>query len=345
MKAFLIFFICSSVQCAAQIIGEKDSLKITGYMEVYYLYDLINRESHTRPEFVYSYNRSNEINLNLGFMKGSYSSSGIRANLAIMTGTYVNANLKNEPGVLKNLFEANIGARISKKRDLWVDAGIFASHIGFESAIGKDSWNLTRSILADNSPYFESGVKVGYTTPTGMWFLSGMILNGWQRIQMIEGNSLPSFGTQITFRPSGSVTLNSSTFLGTDKPDSARLIRYFHNFYGIFRLSERIAVTIGLDNGWEERQNDSGYNLWYSPVVIFRTKLSEKISFDLRGEYYDDSNNVIVKSADPFRVKGISMNIDYQIFSNALWRLELRHLNGAMIDKNTCITTCLAVGF
>ncbi len=37
------------------------------------------------------------------------------------------------------------------------------SHIGFESAVGSDCWNLTRSILAENSPYFESGIKLNYT--------------------------------------------------------------------------------------------------------------------------------------------------------------------------------------
>lgn len=57
------------------------------------------------------------------------------------------------------------------------------SHIGFESAIGKDCWNLTRSILADNSPYYETGIKLGYTSKNEKLYLAGMYLNGWQRIQ------------------------------------------------------------------------------------------------------------------------------------------------------------------
>jgi hypothetical protein len=77
----------------------------------------------------------------------------------------------------------------------------FASHIGFESAIGKDCWNLTRSILADNSPYYESGAKLSYTSKNEKWFISGLILNGWQRIQRVEGNNLPAFGHQLTFKP------------------------------------------------------------------------------------------------------------------------------------------------
>ena len=90
----------------------------------------------------------------------AYNTDQVRANLAVMTGTYANANLAAEPGVLRGIFEANAGAKISKKKNVWVDAGIFASHIGFESAIGKDCWNLTRGILADNSPYYELLLKV-----------------------------------------------------------------------------------------------------------------------------------------------------------------------------------------
>ena len=114
-----------------------------------------------------------------------------------MTGTYANSNLAAEPGVLKNIFEANAGVKISKKKKLWIDAGIFESHIGFESAIGKNCWNLTRSISADNSPYYESGIKLSYTSDNEKWFLSGLILNGWQRIQRVNGNNTPAFGHQL----------------------------------------------------------------------------------------------------------------------------------------------------
>ena len=55
---------------------------------------------------MYSHNRHNEVNLNLGFIKANYDSEKVRSNLAIMTGTYANANLSAEPSVLKNIFEA-----------------------------------------------------------------------------------------------------------------------------------------------------------------------------------------------------------------------------------------------
>jgi hypothetical protein len=129
-----------------------------------------------------------------------YATEKVRANFALMTGSYANANLAAEPEVLKNIFEANAGVKISSKKNVWIDAGIFASHIGFESAIGRDCWTLTRSMLADNSPYYESGVKFSYTSDNGEWFVSGLFLNGWQRIQRVEANNTPAVGHQLTWK-------------------------------------------------------------------------------------------------------------------------------------------------
>ena len=177
MKTLFLFVLTVITFTAkAQNDSTKSPFKFSGYLETYYSYDFGNPSNHNRPGFIYSHNRHNEVSLNLGFIKMAYEKDNLRANLALMTGSYANANLATEPGVLKNIYEANIGFKVSKIKSVWVDAGIFASHIGFESAIGKDCWSLTRSILADNSPYYESGVKVSYNSDNGKLFLRTSIL-------------------------------------------------------------------------------------------------------------------------------------------------------------------------
>lgn len=337
----------------------KSPLKISGYIEAYYVYDFGNPANHIRPDFLYSFNRHNEVNLNLGFIKAAYTTNKIRANLALMAGTYVNANLASEPGVLKNIFEANGGVRISKKKNLWIDAGIFASHIGFESAVGADCWNMTRSILAENSPYYLSGAKISFTSKNEKWFLSGSFLNGWQRIQRLAGNQTPAFGHQLTWTPNDKITLNSSSFIGSDTPDSNRLMRYFHNFYGKFQLNSKFALTAGFDIGVQQKtKNSSDYHVWYSPVLIARYSPTEKLAFSARVEYYSDQGEVIVSTGTPngFQTFGYSLNMDVRVMENLLWRLEGRTFNSQkdpifldgnqnMVRNNYFVGTSLSIAF
>lgn len=280
--------------------------------------------------FLYSFNRHNEVNLNFGYIQAEYDNDKIRGKLALMTGTYANANLAAEPGVLKNIYEANAGVKISKKKNLWIDAGIFASHIGFESAIGADCWNMTRSILAENSPYFLSGAKISYTSDNEKWFVSGLILNGWQRIHRVAGNQTPAFGHQLTWTPNNKITLNSSSFVGSDTPDSIRQMRYFHNFYGQFQFNDKLGLIAGFDIGIQQKSKGSvNYNSWYSPVLIVRYTPSDKLAFSARAEYYSDENGVIISTGTPngFQTFGYSINMDLRIMDNLLWRLEARTFN------------------
>lgn len=332
-------------------------LSFSGYVETYYCYDFGNPSDLNRPGFVYSYNRHNEVNLNLGFVKAAYSTDRVRGNFALMAGTYGNANLANEPGVLKNVFEANAGFRLSKTKNLWVDAGILPSHIGFESAVGKDCWNLTRSLLADNSPYFESGARISYTSQNEKWYLSALLLNGWQRIQRVEGNQTPSFGHQLTWKPNTKLTLNSSSFIGNDKPDSVRQMRYFHNFYALYQPTDALGITMGFDIGAEQKsKNSSEYNTWYSPVVIVKYAVNDAISLAVRGEYYRDKNGVIIRTGteNGFQTWGYSLNLDYKVADNVLWRIEGRGLssrdpifihNQKSTSTNLFTTTSLAISF
>ena len=341
----------------AQSDSTLSPITFSGYIETYYSYDFGKPTNHNRPSFVYSHNRHNEVNLNLGFIKAAYQKENVRANLAFMAGTYTNANLAAEPGVLKNIFEANAGVKISKKKNLWVDAGIFSSHIGFESAIRKDCWNLTRSMLADNSPYFETGAKISYNSDNGKWLISGLLLNGWQKIQRVNGNNTPAFGHQLTFKPNAKITLNSSSFIGNDKPDSVSQMRYFHNFYGIFQLTDKMALTTGFDIGAEQKaKGSSDYNTWYSTVVILKILPNNKNNLAARVEYYSDPNGVIISSGTPngFKTWGYSLNYDYFIRDNLMWCIEGRGFSGKdktfekdgmPVNTNFILTTSLAISF
>jgi hypothetical protein len=336
---------------------EESKFKVSGYVETYYGYDFNKPADNNRPGFIYSHNRHNEVNLNLGFIKGSYDNGSIRANLAVMAGTYANANLAAEPGVLKNIFEGTIGVKLSKTESLWIDGGIFTSHIGFESAISKDDWVLTRNIASENTPYYESGAKITYVTRDGRLTATALYLNGWQRITRQNGNSQPAGGLQLTWKPAANLTFNYSNYLGTEGPDSTRVVRFYHNFYGIFQVNDKFGVTLGFDYGTQQKEKaNPGRNDVLSPAAIVQYKFNSKFAMAGRIEHYEDKNGVIIATgtANGFKTTGYSLNLDYTPVNNAVIRLEGKMYNskdrifirsGNPVDDNALVTASFAVSF
>lgn len=356
MKKLLItaMALATSIYSHAQ---ENQKIKVTGYLETYYGYDFNEPVNNNRPGFVYSHNRHNEVNLNLGFIKASYDSGKVRANVALMAGTYTNANLAAELGVLKNIFEANAGIKLSEAQNIWVDAGIFSSHIGFESAISKDCWVLTRNISSENTPYYESGAKVSYSTPEGQFTATLIYLNGWQRISRVDGNSKPAGGIQLTYKPTGKLTLNYSNYLGKEGVNAVSVTRIYHNFYAIAQVTDDFGLTAGFDYATQQQvKGQTEKSKVISPVLIAQYKLGPKFAVAARAEYYKDKDGIFIPTGTPhgFKTMGYSLNLDYSPISNAVMRLEgkvydskdkifTRHLNS--VNHNATITASIAVSF
>lgn len=357
LTIFLLFFSCTAhAQTDSSAWRGKPEISYSSYVDIFYAYDFNKPQTNFRQTFLYNHNRHNEFNLNLGLLKVSTKHLKYRANFALQAGTYVMDNYAAEPSVLQHIYEGNAGLSLNKKNNLWIDAGIFGSHIGFESAISKDNWTLTRSLLAENSPYYLSGAKLTYN-PNEHWELATIICNGWQRIKKVSGNSLPAFCTQIKYTKADKLTLNWSTFLGTDDPDSTRRMRYFNNFYVQSQPTKKFGFIAGFDIGGQQTKKDSSqYNIWFSPVIILRYSLTNKWSTSLRAEYYQDKNGVIINFGTPngFTTSGLSLNLDYSPVKNVAWRLESRWLDSAdkifkkenkYTNDNYLVVTSIAVSF
>lgn len=318
------FCLILTVFIAAVVAGQdssgKKDLTLTGFIDLYYQYDLDDPASKDRPAFLYNHKRHNEFNVNLALLKLSYAKKKVRANLGLMAGTYPQYNLAAESALAQYLFEANIGYAITDK---WsIDAGILPSHIGLETAISKDNWNLSRSLLAENTPYYEAGVKVNYS-PNEKWTASFLLLNGWQNIR--ETNSGKAIGTQVQFKPNDKLLFNSSTFIGNEKPDSAKQTRLFHNFFATYALSKKLNAAFLFDIGTENK------NTWYGTALLVQYLFAEKFSSTFRFEYYKDPGWLIVAVVQPggFQTTGLALNLDYSPLKNISFRLEARQLNSA----------------
>lgn len=338
---------------ALRSVSLKDSLKISGFIDVYYAYDFGHSRDDDRPAFLYQYDRHSEVDLNLGLVKLDYMKDKVRAAFGLMTGTYAQANLIAEPELLRNVYEAHVGMKVSRTRDLWLDAGIFSSHIGMESAIGIDDWTLTRSIIAENSPYYLSGAKLTWK-PNGRLELAGLFLNGWQRIRRVQ-NDIPCFGTQVVWMMKKDMKLNWSTFLGSDTPDSTGLYRVFNNLWWSFEGSEW-GVQLGADAGVQESALSEAWDSWAGALGIVRRKWNDRWATVFRAEYYTDPRQVIVPTGTPHGLTtiGYSLGFDLNVMEDAFIRFEGRTFHGVddlyesvhgPVQDNTSITVSMAARF
>ncbi len=314
--------------CIAQVDSTK-SFKVSAYIETYYSYDFSKPFNNEKPDFNYNYKKHNQLNVNLAFVKLAYQSSRVRSNMALMTGNYAMYNLSSEPIWAKPLLEANVGYKAFEKHDFWIDAGVMPSHIGFESAVGSDCWNLSRSILAENSPYYESGIKFNYTNKKQDLYVALHVLNGWQKIAISKGDKNPSVGVQVNYKPTSSLTLNYSNFVGNIKVDSINsALRIFHNLYAIYDASSKLSFIFGFDIGTQKIAITKS-TAWYTPVIISKFNLTDKSKIAGRLELYSDKQQTIIRTSTPngYQTIGTSINYDYQISTKFLWRAELKRYN------------------
>jgi hypothetical protein len=316
--------------------SSTNPISVWGFIDAYYAYNFNQPSSHVIGTMVngntpiYSHNRHNEFNINNGIIGVKFSKDKVRGAMALHSGSYVLYNYANEPSVFKNIYEAYAGYQAGKK--VWVDAGIFVSHIGFEGAISFDCPTLSRSIMADNTPYYESGVKVIYEASDKLT-LTGLILNGWQNI--IDHNKNKAIGTQIQFKPSSDLLINWSTFYGKEagayekisgieNTDSLSTHRFFNNFYAQANLNDRLSFTAAFDIGLQKKRLSSGDYLWYNPNLILRYAFTNKVALAARVEYYSDKHGVIIHSGTPngFQTFESSVDLDLKFTDKVLWRME-----------------------
>jgi hypothetical protein len=202
--------------------------------------------------------------------------------------------------------------------------GILPSHIGFEGIVSKDNWNYSRSLLADYSPYYETGVSLTATLSERLT-LRGLILNGWQNIN--ETNNDKAVGTQVQYKPSPSLLINWSTFVGNEQPDSvASRLRIFNDLYAQYTISDQWSAAMVFDLGFQHKAIGSSYDAWDAAALMAKYTFDQQWGIGVRVEYYLDKFGVIIPTGTPgnFQTVAGSINLDFAPASSVLWRVEMR---------------------
>lgn len=306
----------------------KPTVAYTAFVDAYYTYSF-NEPASGNVDYAYNHSRHNEFNVNLALVGAKYSSTNLRANLALQAGTYPQYNYAAEPSLTQHIYDANVGVRLYKH--MWLDAGIFgSSHIGFESAVSKDNWTLTRSMAAENTPYYASGAELNFE-PSDKLLISVLAINGWQVIH--DNNSNKAVGYQVTWKPNSKFGFNTSSYFGEayNSPDSSALMRYFNHAYVYYHPVQKISLALICDIGLQQTRHKGIYDgTWVNPTFLCKLTASKKWALCYRAEYYNDSKNLIFTSTPghvPFKTLGTSLNLDYTGIDNVMLRVEGKYFS------------------
>lgn len=310
-----------------------DSVRVTfgAFLDAYYAYDFNHPRTLDRP-YTTQAARHDEFNINLAHVEAVLAGPRVRGRFAAQFGTSVQANYAAEPtvgtlsgpSVSRYIQEATAGYRIVPT--VWIDGGVFFSPFGSESWISRDNWTYTRSFIADNSPYYEAGVKATWQARRDV-ALQLHVINGWQNVS--ETNSDKALGARVDYTPSDGVDIAYDAFVGNEQPDSLPgRTRVWQEAIVQLQPTARLGLRGTLDYGTQQRVG-GGTASWRGYAVIARYAAAPNVAVAARWEGYSDPEQVIVATSQPFglRVSGGSLNVDVTPAPHLLWRTELRGLH------------------
>lgn len=212
--------------------------------------------------------RNEEVELSALHFGGDFSYQNARARFMTQFGTRSAVVPRNDYSpyrgqyqltqIYRYLSEAYIGYHINKWNGINIDAGMFMSYLGLNSYYQAENWEYQASFTSDNTPWFFNGLRI-QIHPTPHLKIEPWIINGWQSYGKF--NSMPGFGTNITWMPNSHMKLLTNDYFGTDAAgipqrkrfhsDNSVLYRYFNqpNNHGISKAAFSLTGDIGFEKG------------------------------------------------------------------------------------------------
>ena len=328
--AFVVFAACSPAALAQ---APDTTVKITfgAFVDTYYAYDFgrpatFDRAFASGATFTTQPARHNEFNVNLACVEANLAGNRMRGRMALQAGTAVQSNYAGEPtngsvsgpSLSRNIQEAFAGYQVTPA--LWIDGGIFYSHMGMESWASKDNLTYTRSLVAEYSPYYSSGVRATWQSTPSLVVRADLV-NGWQNIS--ETNTDKGGGVRLDYTASPTLGLSYYNFFD---PEAGGRLRVF-NGAGAKVTAGSTTLLGQFDFGTLGAPSAGGASSkWWGLTTVAKRQVTPLAAVSGRFEMFNDEDqvNIVTGSADPFRGNGFSFGLDITPGARLMWRTEAR---------------------
>ncbi len=304
------------------------SLDFSGLVDAYYSYNA-NRPSNAangQINDLYNFNdKTDQFNLSMAKLTINHDPAPIGVHADLIFGR---ANDLIHSSTDKNtdsyLEQAYISAVPPKWHGTELDFGQFVTSAGAEVIEAMNDWNYSRSILFTWAiPYYHFGLRTS-TPVTKSWTAGLQVVNGWNNV--VNNNGGVTIGlTSLYTKSKYNWALNY--YVGPENTDTQKGYRNLIDTTLNLTPTSKFSAYLNYDYGQNRMAassagpEDSAH--WQGGAIATNYQFTDKNSFALRGEYFDDNQGFSTGTAQA--LKEATGTYQYKWANGLLARVEARH--------------------
>jgi hypothetical protein len=228
---------------------------------------------------------------------------------------------------LSHITQAFVTVDLPIGRGLRVDAGKFATPVGYEGNESLENWNYSRGLLYDwAEPSLHTGFRTTYAPNRALSF-SGFLVNGWNT-NFAGGTGLRSFALSANWKPRDEVGLAVVYMGGLERDpiqfaNTALTFRHLVDATLTLSPSRRFSFVVTADYGHDHAR---GGDDWWGVGGFARIDPSRWFDAAMRIEVLDDRDGFV--TGTPQSVAEVTSTLE--VHSGAqpariAFRIEERH--------------------
>ncbi|PKL77573.1 MAG: hypothetical protein CVV27_05105 [Candidatus Melainabacteria bacterium HGW-Melainabacteria-1] len=316
-------------------------VKLEFYLDAYYAFDTDARvrqgegaESTLVPRGDRPLNavnfRRNEFNLNTAQVTASTQMDWFRGRTTFQFGNIPQSSWL--PEKYSAIQEANVGIRPlsnlgGEGNDLWLDGGIFLTHIGNEALLPRYNWLSNLALVTMFEPFYQAGLRASYNWGSLASFQLHL-LNGYGSIE--DNNLAKSVGWLVGVTPLSNLSLSWAGQVGDETNfGDPFAVRFYNNLNASYQILDNLGLRGQFDFATE---GNKGF--YYGAQLTARYDFLERFGVTLRGETIQDPNGMLTAAYDTssddasqgLQGFGVTLGLEYRPLDNAFVRLEGRQL-------------------
>lgn len=328
-KIYLLFFVLApffaTSVLAQDTLSTEGNLTISGYVDVYYQYNLNDPESRMNTGRIFDVNH-NQFSLGLVQTMFTYTKGKLTGVADITFGP--NADLGNfgNTGTALNIKQAYMSYAFTDNVALTV--GQYGTHIGYELIDAPLNFNYSLSYLFGNGPFYHTGAKLDFALSENVGLMLGVV-NGWDALQ--DYNEKKSITAQFSIAPTDEFSLYLNWIGGDEYGGVSGFRDYEGSYASLFDLTTSYQVTeaflIGLNAAYGSFKAGDGDPIddatWAGAALYLNYYTSETFGLGFRGEYFSDPDGV--RYFGPLEVTALTLTGDIKLAGgNLMIKPEVR---------------------